>query len=249
MLLSPLKKLSSESWEKYAQIKHCLSSKTVHNQICGWFWCDKRGWTFSLEESILRIMDLYFGKMRWFEVKKPWWCLWCSFSLYKTWLTDGLERCGWFVDYCDVFISCLDSHSDGTHSLQWASDVMQHFSKSVLMKKQTHLHLIWPEGEYISSKSSFFGWTNPLIKINDVLHTWWSVAGQLVFEQNHSHRLLQILQLSLDLHRPTHTHWLQQDQGANKPEKRGQRSYGTHWLQISSLLLLFLCVDDLKLYL
>ncbi len=31
------------------------------------------------------------------------------------------------VDYCDVFISCLDSHSDGTHSLQrihwWANDV------------------------------------------------------------------------------------------------------------------------------
>ncbi len=29
---------------------------------------------------------------------------------------------------CDVLISCLDSHSDGTHSLQsihrWASDVM-----------------------------------------------------------------------------------------------------------------------------
>ncbi len=22
------------------------------------------------------------------------------------------------VDYCDVFISCLDSHSDGTHSLR-----------------------------------------------------------------------------------------------------------------------------------
>ncbi len=38
------------------------------------------------------------------------------------------------VDYCDVFISCLDSHSDGTHPLQsiywWASDVMLHFSKS-----------------------------------------------------------------------------------------------------------------------
>ncbi len=31
------------------------------------------------------------------------------------------------VGYCDVFISCLDSHSDGTHSLQrihwWASDI------------------------------------------------------------------------------------------------------------------------------
>ncbi len=41
-------------------------------------------------------------------------------------LTDGLEWCGLLVDYCDVFISCLDSHSDGTHSLQsihwWASD-------------------------------------------------------------------------------------------------------------------------------
>ncbi len=27
-------------------------------------------------------------------------------------------KCGLLVDYCDVFISCLDSHSDGTHSLQ-----------------------------------------------------------------------------------------------------------------------------------
>ncbi len=53
------------------------------------------------------------------------------------------------VDYCDVFISCLVSHSDGTHSLQrihwWESDVMLHFSKSVLMKKKTHLHLGWPK--------------------------------------------------------------------------------------------------------
>uniref|UniRef100_A0A9J7Z141 Growth arrest specific 7 n=1 Tax=Cyprinus carpio carpio TaxID=630221 RepID=A0A9J7Z141_CYPCA len=40
-----------------------------------------------------------------------------SFWLHKT-LTDGLEWCGLLVDHCDVFISCLDSHSDGTHSLQ-----------------------------------------------------------------------------------------------------------------------------------
>ncbi len=33
------------------------------------------------------------------------------------------------MNYYDVFISCLDSHSDGTHSLQLASDVMLHFSK------------------------------------------------------------------------------------------------------------------------
>ncbi len=61
------------------------------------------------------------------------------------------------MDYCNVFISCLDSHSDGTHSLQrihWsASDVMLHFSK-----KQTHLHLRWPEGESIL----VLGWTIPL---------------------------------------------------------------------------------------
>ncbi len=31
---------------------------------------------------------------------------------------NGLEWCELLVDYCDVFIRCLDSHSDGTHSLQ-----------------------------------------------------------------------------------------------------------------------------------
>ncbi len=37
------------------------------------------------------------------------------------------------VDYCDVFISCLDSHSDGTHSLtEDPSDLMLNFSKFVL---------------------------------------------------------------------------------------------------------------------
>uniref|UniRef100_A0A672KBX5 CDK5 regulatory subunit associated protein 3 n=1 Tax=Sinocyclocheilus grahami TaxID=75366 RepID=A0A672KBX5_SINGR len=36
-----------------------------------------------------------------------------------------------------------------------ASDVMLNFSKPVSMKKQTHLHLRWPEGKYIFSKFSF----------------------------------------------------------------------------------------------
>ncbi len=77
-------------------------------------------------------------------------------------LIDGLKLCGLLVDYCDVFISCLDSQSDGTHSLQrihwWTSDVMLHFSKSVLMKKQTHLLLECPQGEYILRKLNF--WVN-----------------------------------------------------------------------------------------
>ncbi len=33
-------------------------------------------------------------------------------------LIDGLESFGLLMDYCDVFIRSLDSHSDGTHSLQ-----------------------------------------------------------------------------------------------------------------------------------
>ncbi len=40
-----------------------------------------------------------------------------SVSLHKM-LIDGLERCGLLMDYCDVLISCLDSHNGGTHSLQ-----------------------------------------------------------------------------------------------------------------------------------
>ncbi len=39
---------------------------------------------------------------------------------------------GLLVDYCNVFISCLDSRSDGIH---WrVSDVISNLSKSVPMK-------------------------------------------------------------------------------------------------------------------
>ncbi len=63
--------------------------------------------------------------------------------------------------------ACLDSHSDGTHSLQsihwWASDVMLNLSKSVLMKKQTPLLLGQPEGVYIFN--NFIFWVNYFIKV------------------------------------------------------------------------------------
>ncbi len=66
------------------------------------------------------------------------------FALQDVYFTI-MERCGLLVDYCDVFISCLDSHSDGTHSLQrircWASDVILHFSKSAPIKKHTSSEL------------------------------------------------------------------------------------------------------------
>ncbi len=69
--------------------------------------------------------------------------------MHKT-ITDGLESCVLLVDYCNVFISF---HSDGTHSLQKDPFVSKsynaNFLKSALIKKQTHLHFGWPEGEYI----------------------------------------------------------------------------------------------------
>ncbi len=55
-------------------------------------------------------------------------------------------------------ISCLDSHSDGTHSLHsWVSHKKLHFSKFVVMKKQIHLHLEWPGGG--NTFSTTFWWT------------------------------------------------------------------------------------------
>ncbi len=95
-----------------------------------------------------------------------------SYDPFKTFLT--FNRCFWQKNMKHIleWKSCLiwirreictdqdlDSHSDGTHSLQgiywWASYyVMLNFCKSVPMKKQTHFHLGWPEDEYILSKFS-----------------------------------------------------------------------------------------------
>ncbi len=76
-------------------------------------------------------------------------------------LIDGLQSCGLLVGYYNVYSSCLDSHSDGTHSLQrtnwWASDEILKLSQSGSFKKQTHLHLGWSEGEYIFSIFKFLG--------------------------------------------------------------------------------------------
>ncbi len=80
--------------------------------------------TFFTGESNIMIEEL----KEWFEKKKKKTFLKTSyllisflqthrFSLYKL-LTDGLESCGLLVYYYDVFISYLDSHSDGTHSPQ-----------------------------------------------------------------------------------------------------------------------------------
>ncbi len=54
-----------------------------------------------------------------------------STLMMDLWKTHAFSSCG--LLWC--FRSCLDSHSDGTHSLQsihcWANDIMLHFFKSV----------------------------------------------------------------------------------------------------------------------
>ncbi len=95
----------------------------------------KHGWTFYwrgeallwariLTRRDILMMDLFLTNMQLFVSQDVNW--WTG----VVWISCVLLWC---------FISCLDSHSDGTHSLQmmhWCpSDVMLHFSKSVLMKK------------------------------------------------------------------------------------------------------------------
>ncbi len=76
-------------------------------------------------------------------------------------LIDGLESCELLVDYCDVFISCLDSHTAPIHCSGPIvnSDGMLHFFKSVPMKKQTHLylHLSWG---WVNFSANFHFWVN-----------------------------------------------------------------------------------------
>ncbi len=129
------KVVSSESGEKYAQIKHSFFFFRSNTGFCG---------ERTTGDGLFHKRTCYYGLWRYILARRgslkleAWICSWetCSFSLDKM-LTDGLALCGLLVDYCDVFISCLDSHSDGTHSLQrihcWAGDVMLHFSTDVHM--------------------------------------------------------------------------------------------------------------------
>ncbi len=51
----------SESGEKSAQLKRHLQMKAL-KELC---YEDNRGWTFSLDEALLWIMDSYFGVLMW----------------------------------------------------------------------------------------------------------------------------------------------------------------------------------------
>ncbi len=65
---------------------------------------------FLTGQRVIMDYEVYFNQKLcfWLKFQKKF----LIFSLHKI-LCDGLGH----VDYCDVFISCLDSHSEGTHSL------------------------------------------------------------------------------------------------------------------------------------
>ncbi len=119
---------------------------------------------FFHEEALLWIMDSMV-----FELKR------LNAGFVSAFVFSRCSLMDWSgVDYCDVFISCLDSHSDGTHSLQsihcW--DIPPN-----LMKKQTHPDLGWPAGEHIYRSFSYL--VN--CSFNALMHCWVLLSTYLRF--------------------------------------------------------------------
>ncbi len=96
----------------YCEVKSCMLVRNkfifVRSRFLSWFKQDD----FFTGES--NIMDYVIGRSNGLKLKSSWWL---CFLQTHSFLIDDLELCGLLVDHCDVFISCLDSHSDGTHSL------------------------------------------------------------------------------------------------------------------------------------
>ncbi len=69
------------------------------------------------------------------------------------------------VDYCVVFISCLKSHSHGTHSMQRC------FAKflQICPDEETNFSTFWTAWKWANFH---FGWTIPLKAIIHIIHSW-----------------------------------------------------------------------------
>ncbi len=104
-------------------------------------------------------MDFYFGQ-KWLFTVKSILMMDLFFANNQLFTSQDINwRTGVVWITCDVFISCLNSHSDGTHSLQmihwWASDAMLHCPN--MMKKRIHLYHGLPQVESILCRFSFLG--------------------------------------------------------------------------------------------
>ncbi len=151
----------------------CLELFLVCFYFQWYFWyclCMFLSW-FRQDDILLKIAKYYRALVlnwkQWFKVKK----ILMMHSLFaKTQLFTSQDVNWWTAVVqitCGVFISCLDSISDGTHSLQsihwWASDV-----------------------KYISS--NVFPWRNKFIYILD------NLRGCTFFSKNYYIFFLEILQ-------------------------------------------------------
>ncbi len=140
-----------------------FTSQYGSEQICGFIlmWEDNSDWLFYWRKRLFLIMNWYFGRRNGLNLKH----LNYSFVSYKhaafqvKSLIVGLEWCGLLVMFLSAvwtLILTAPIHCRGSTAEQV---IMLHFSKSVLMKKQTHLHLGWPFSAIVFGVKPFRSWS------------------------------------------------------------------------------------------
>ncbi len=102
---------------------------------------DNRRWSFSLEEALLWIMDSYFSWKQRFEVKNA-----LMMGLFQLLSSQDVNWCTGVVWIIVMFLSAVWTLILTAPIHCWGSigeQVMQCCISPNLMKKQTHLHLVW----------------------------------------------------------------------------------------------------------
>ncbi len=151
----------SESGEKSAQIKQRLQAKNSSKQICGWILM----WE-TTGDALFHWRKSYYGLWTHILVKNV--LMLDLFQLLSSPDVNWWTGVVWIT--CDVFISCLDSHSDGTHSLQsihcWDSDAETHFYKPDEETNSSWSRMTWGWAQF--QQTFITGWTVSLIN-NEII--------------------------------------------------------------------------------
>ncbi len=114
------KKLSSESGNlhRLSSVYNSIQSKSS-KQKCQWILMRENNIDFVTGGRVIMIMDSYFGQKWWLKFHNDGFVYYNKQLFISQTLTDGMEWCGLLVDCFFFFlVSCLDTQSDGTHSLQ-----------------------------------------------------------------------------------------------------------------------------------
>ncbi len=130
--------------------------KTVLNKDVSRFWCEK-----TTVDELFHWRKHYYGSWSHILARSDGLklkCLTDGFVSYKHWLFTS-QDVNWLTGVLWIIVMFLSAVclilTVPIH--WWESHVMLNFSKSIPMKRQTHLHLGGPVGEYIFSKFSFLG--------------------------------------------------------------------------------------------